>query len=122
MFAFVRKHKKHKHGKNSDHEKSKDESIADIDVAPPSEAKPLQNNSKTVSMNGKSHKDEIITLDDFSSDSDVQVRERGDSDSEINVEVLENEMNLEDLMKQKVRYPRSLYSCTKSSNLPSVIF
>ncbi len=52
-------------------------------------------------VNGNSHKDEVITLDDYSSDTDIEIKGK-DSDSDINVESLVNEMNLEDLIKHKV--------------------
>lgn len=68
-------------------------------------AKPrsFQRDSEPVALNGNSHKDVVISIDENSSESDVEIKEK-DTDSEINVEVLEDEMNLEDLMKQKVRF------------------
>lgn len=89
-----RKHKKHKKHKESD-----DESSDDADTRP--SAKVIEN-TQPVTTNGNSNKDVVISIDENSSEaSDVEIKEK-DTDSEINVEVLEDEMNLEDLMKQKV--------------------
>lgn len=100
IFFSPRKHKKHKRHKSSEKEIPDREPV----VRPPPPVVPVEPKPTIApTMNGNSHKDVVINIDENSSDSDVEIKEK-DSDCEINVEVLEDEMNLEDLMKQKVSF------------------
>lgn len=98
IIRIYRKHKKHKRHKSNDNEICQDEpETRDPPLAVPVELK----NTNAPTVNGNSFKNVVINIDENTSESEVEIKEK-DSDCEINVEVLEDEMNLEDLMKQKV--------------------
>lgn len=89
---FLRKHKKHKHAHvTADSDSDEFQNIAI--VRNEKKSIPLKNDAKFAN--------EVVDIDESSSDSPV-TNIVDDSDSNIDVTILEEEMNLEDLMRQKV--------------------